>query len=134
LVSLLLLDPQTLTPLLKILQAIFGEHLSLWGILLCGILFSISWRRHHPGILVGAGLLSSTASIAYLLLPEDWMAELRFATLVFSRFLSRWPLCFILGCTHFLVPLHHPLPSISKRRLLSWQSIVLCGPSAYIDR
>jgi hypothetical protein len=58
----------------------------MWGAVFYTALLIVVWRRQRTGALVGAVMLSVAALTAYLLLPEDWMSEVRFATLFFPGF------------------------------------------------
>jgi len=90
-VALALLTPDSIAPTLDVSGAIFGNHLAVWGLVLSVFVLVARWRDFQNGIVVGAGIFGLTALVTFLLLPQDWMPELRFATLVF-------PGAYLVGC------------------------------------
>lgn len=118
LIALLLLTPDSIAPTLEVAGAVFGKHLALWGLVVFTCVLVMRWRHCQRGIIVGAGIVGLTALLAFLLLPQDWMPELRLATLVF-------PGAYLVGCSALYGALR-PVWFITVASLLVVFSGVMC--------
>jgi hypothetical protein len=86
-----LLQPGALYKVLHLFAAVFGSALAMWGLLLSGWLAIKATReaRLPTGGSTGLFILSCLSAVglaSYLVLPDDWMGEYRFATSFFAAF------------------------------------------------
>ena len=81
------LDPHTVSKLMELSASVFTRHLQSWGAIAAVALLVYAFRRGRLcGSLLGSLLFCLASASGYLLLPDDWMPELRFATLFYPAF------------------------------------------------
>jgi hypothetical protein len=81
--EIILMGPVVFKKLGSLLGSLFGFSAAFWGGIATAQLVESSWSRGYKTVLIPPLTMLFLAVLVYLLLPEDWMGEQRFATLFY---------------------------------------------------